>query len=78
MNDAADLPELPYLTNAICQAPWAVDGMVRAYGEACFRAGMERAARICDEREGRGDPYDATYDVAVGECAAAIRQAVGQ
>jgi hypothetical protein len=66
-----DLPEPDFVD---CDGRWYSEAKLHAYGLACRRAGMELAARICDAREGRGDPYDATYDVAVGECATAIRK----
>lgn len=41
-----------------------------AYGVACYQAGLERAAVLCDEHEGMVD--GAAY-YAVSRCAAAIR-----
>ena len=43
-----ELPAAPYLTDAICKAPWTVDGIVREYGKACARAALERAAQIAE------------------------------
>ena len=43
-----ELPAAPYLTDAICKAPWTVDDIVRSYGKACARAALERAAQIAD------------------------------
>jgi hypothetical protein len=48
---------------------------MHAFYRQGYAAGMEAAAKICEEREGRGDPYDASYDVAISDCAAAIRAA---
>lgn len=67
-----NLPELPNLTPAIVYQPWEVDKLVRMYGEACFRAGMERAAVICDGIAETRMRSDLSY-TAAQRAAAAIR-----
>ena len=57
-------PPPPDMAHAILYAPHVVDDMVRAYGEACFRAGMELAAQIASassikkQRLHQDIPYD--------------------
>lgn len=94
MTTPNDLPELPEPALRVRDVPYEVwdEGQffdadqIRAYGLACMRAGMERAARIC-EREvrreagygGRFEGYGAFDDSMTGpECRAAIIEAISQ
>lgn len=52
-----ELPAVPYLTDAICKAPWTVDDIVRSYGKACARAALERAAQIAGKFAKRDFPW---------------------
>jgi hypothetical protein len=82
------LPPLPNLTPAIVYQPWEVNALVRSYGEACHRAGMEQAAVICDKRAklwGEDDDTPAGCESAYFQredeaefCAAGIRAAAKQ
>jgi hypothetical protein len=71
------LPELPGATlfEDADMIGFTAEQML-ALRAAAFRAGMERAAEIARDQDGRGDPYDAGHDLGVSDCVDAIERAI--
>lgn len=61
MSQIPDLPELPRSGATFKQAmnePVFTSDQMREYGLACYRAGLEKAAGICEEMVGADDLWN--------------------